>query len=91
MVADNNTILELLKVDLGISGTAYDSRLTSLIEAAKESIKREGANLTDSAGDNQLVVMYAGWLWRNRDTQTGMPRMLRFQLNNRIFSEKMKV
>ena len=91
MAADNNTILELLKVDLGISGTAYDIRLTSLIESAKESIKREGANLTDSAGDNQLVVMYAGWLWRNRDTQTGMPRMLRFQLNNRIFSEKMKV
>ena len=36
MAADNNTILDLPKVDLGISGTAYDSRLTSLIEAAKE-------------------------------------------------------
>ena len=47
MAVDNNTILDLLKVDLGISGTAYDSRLTSLIEAAKESIKREGANLTE--------------------------------------------
>ena len=38
----------------------------------------------------QLVAMYAGWLWRKRDTGDGMPRNLRWMLNNRIFSSKMK-
>jgi hypothetical protein len=36
-----------------------------------------------------LVVMYAAWLWRKRDNMEGMPRMLRYALNNRIFQEKM--
>ena len=33
--------------------------------------------------------MYAGWLWRRRDTMEGMPRMLRWALNNKVFSGKM--
>ena len=40
--------------------------------------------------DAQLVVMYAAWMWRRRDSQDGMPRMLRWALNNRIMSEKMQ-
>ena len=55
-------------------------------------IEREGATALDlsTLEDKQLVVMYAAWLWRRRDTQEGMPRMLRWALNNRIFSEKAK-
>ena len=35
----------------------------------------------------QLVVMYAGWQWRKRDTGEGMPRMVRYQLNNLIIHQ----
>lgn len=35
-----------------------------------------------------LVVQYASWMWRKRDTGEGMPRMVRYALNNRIFAEK---
>ncbi|MDE6729629.1 MAG: hypothetical protein K2J71_02495 [Oscillospiraceae bacterium] len=38
--------------------------------------------------DLHLELMYAAWMWRKRDTGETMPRMLRYQLNNRVFSEK---
>ena len=84
-------LLAMLKVDLGITTTAYDPRLTQYIESAIRQIRREGAVLDLSEVDDmQLVVMYAAWTWRRRDSGEGMPRMLRYQLNNRIFSEKME-
>lgn len=83
-------LLDSLKVDLGIRTTAYDERLGQYLQAAEASIRREGATLLlDSVDDCQLVIMYAAWLWRRRDNMEGMPRMLRYKLNNRIFSEKM--
>lgn len=84
------TILSMLKVDLGImSTTAYDERLTQYIQNAYESIREEGAGLDlSNVKDCQLVVMYAAWTWRRRDSGEGMPRMLRYALNNKIFSEK---
>ena len=85
----NTELLAMLKVDLGISVEAYDDRLTQYIESAKKSIIREGATLSDDdIEDNQLVIMYAAWMWRKRDTGEGMPRMLRYALNNRLFAEK---
>lgn len=85
------TALGMLKVDIGImNATAYDARLTQYIESAKKSIEREGVSLSDDVEDIQMVVMYAGWLWRKRDTGDGMPRNLRWMLNNKIFSEKMR-
>ena len=84
-------MLEMLKVDLGITTTAYDDRLQAYLESAQYEIQREGALLDMSnIGDMQLVVSYAAWMWRRRDEMTGMPRMLRYQLNNKIFSGKMR-
>lgn len=83
------TILTALKIDLGIKTTAYDARLTQIIGSSYSSITREGATLDASdIEDVQLIVMYSAWIWRRRDTGEGMPRMLRWALNNRIFSEK---
>lgn len=84
-------LLAMLKTDLGISTTAYDERLGQYLNMAKSEIKREGANLAaDDIDDNSLIVMYAAWLWRKRDGMTGMPRMLRYALNNRVLEEKMQ-
>lgn len=85
-------LLSMLKVDLGIkSTTAYDERLSQYIEAADQAITEMGAKLDYTVlKDNQLVVTYAAWTWRKRDSGEGMPRMLRYALNNRIFSEKVK-
>jgi len=89
MTIDN--ILEMLKVDLGISTDAYDERLESIISYAISEIEREGIVLGDTIEEQNLVAMYAGWLWRKRETGEGMPRMVRYALNNKLFSQKMKV
>lgn len=87
---DASTLLSGLKVDLGITTTAYDDRLTVYLQTAQARITEEGATLTDSVDDSLLTQQYAAWLWRRRDTGEGMPRMLRLALNNRIFSRKMR-
>lgn len=79
-------LMALLKIDLGIIGTAYDPQLEQLLSAAQSFITREGVILTDSVEDAQLIIMYAAYLYRKRATDEGMPRMLRWALNNRIFS-----
>lgn len=81
--------LTMLKTDLGITSTGYDTRLTQYLRAAERAIIAEGATLDNTTlEDSQLIVMYAAWSWRKRDTGEGMPRMLRWSLNNRIFGEK---
>ena len=84
-------MLEMLKIDLGITTDAYNSRLNEYLSAAAAEITREGATLdTDGSVDDQmLVIMYAAWMWRRRDTMEGMPRMLRYALNNRVLQEAM--
>lgn len=82
-------ILSILKIDLQISVTALDEYLIFLISSAKEFISKEGITLTASQDDALLVEMYAAYLYRKRkEQQNEMPRMLRWALNNRLFSEK---
>lgn len=86
---DTTTMLAQLKVDLGITTDAYDNRLTQYLNAAADQIAREGITLDSSKSDDVLLqVMYAAWMWRRRDSGEGMPRMLRYQMNNRLFQEK---
>ena len=83
-------MLSMLKIDLGISTTAYDTRLTQMLQIAEANIRGEGATTlspSTSVADANLVVMYTAWMWRRRDSMIAMPRMLRWQLNNRVFSE----
>lgn len=74
-----------------------DTELKWYIDSAQEFITREGITLQDTIGDATLQVMYAMWLYDKRKT-TGskytsyyiqnMPRMLRWNLNNRLLQEK---
>ena len=79
-------MLSMLKINLGIVTTAYDQRLAQLLVTAKAEIEREGATLSaDSVPDCNLIIQYAEWMWRKRESGEGMPRMIRWQINNRIF------
>lgn len=78
---------------------AKETELLWYIGSAKEYIEREGIKLEDTIGDAMLITMYALWLYDKRKT-TGskytsyyiqnMQRMLRYNLNNRLFSQKVK-
>lgn len=84
------TLLSMLKTDIGITATAYDERMKQYIQTAYKNIKAEGVQTlnVEDIEDAQLVVMYAAWMWRRRDSGDGMPRMVRYALNNRVLGEK---
>lgn len=87
---ENSTLMALLKADLDLLSVPKEREayLTQQIEAAKSMIQREGITLTDTPEDIQLVVMYAAWLYRKRNTGEGMPRMIRYAINNRVISQR---
>lgn len=87
---DELTLLTALKVDLGISGTGYNERLTQYLQSAKTRIERRGITLdvASSLDDAQLVVSFAAWQWRHRATGAAMPEMLRGDLHDRVIAEK---
>lgn len=89
----NAEILAMLQVDLGelYPSTERTAYLNQAINAAQQFIAREGIDITDSIEDGQLVEMYAAYLVRKRATTEAMPRMLRWALNNRLFSQKARV
>lgn len=84
-------MLGMLKIDLGISTNAYDSRLGQYITSAQAEVSREGVSFPETLtlDDMQLIVMYAAWMWKRRESGDGMPRMVRYLLNNRIVAQKM--
>ena len=83
--------LAMLKIDLGITNNHYDERLEQYLTFAANEIKREGIKLlADDLTDDNLQIMYAAWMWRKRQDGDEMPRMLRYALNNRLMSQKMK-
>ena len=86
------TLLAMLKIDLGLTVDAYDARLTQVLNSATSAILKAGATTLDVSDplDAQLVVMYAAWLWRGRDEMPQMPRSLQYALHNRVFGEKMR-
>lgn len=63
------------------------------LDSAKSFIEREGITLEYDATtgytveDAELILMYGEYLIKKRDTGESMPRMLRYALNNRLFSE----
>ncbi|MBR1659246.1 MAG: hypothetical protein IJ705_02895 [Oscillospiraceae bacterium] len=84
------TMLAMLKVDLGLTTEAYDERLAQYLTNAGALIEKEGVPLDrGELRDQSLIVMYAAWLWRKRDEMGEMPRMLRFALNNRVCENTM--
>lgn len=88
---NDGEMLTMLKLNLSMTSTAYDTYLTNLLDEAKRLIAEEGVTF-EMEKDWNLAVMYAAYLFRKRaEDNPPMPRMLRYALNNRLFSEKMRV
>lgn len=85
----NTEKLAALKIDLGLTTEAYDTRLLSYLTASAQELALEGVTISDeSLADCNLQIMYAAWMWRRRDSGEGIPRMIRWQINNRLFDMK---
>ena len=84
--------LTLLKSDLQMLTSSNDSLLSSLLDASAEYIQKEGITLVENdIGIDMVIVQYAAYLFRKRASEeTAMPRFLRYNLNNILFSQKGK-
>ena len=83
-------LLKRLKIDIGIVGTtAYDERLTSLLNVALAAVKKWTRKNIDIANvhDAELVIDYARWQWLTRREPTEMPRSLKYRLDCRLFEQ----
>lgn len=72
------------------SKQAKNEELGNYIDASIGFIEREGITLDFSALDDMmLITMYSAWLYEKRkDPSAVMPRMIRYNLNNRLIQEK---
>lgn len=82
--------LGILKMDLQQLNNVNDELLKTMLSQAEAAIRREGITLTeDDVESDMAVIQYAAYLFRRRaGTDTAMPRFLRLQLNNMLFSQK---
>lgn len=88
---ENNLELILDYMDAEAKGNK-ENELTQYIKSSYDYIEREGIKLNlDDISDCLLVVMYAAWLYdKRKDGVAIMPRMIRYNLNNRLFAQKVK-
>lgn len=93
MPTPSNTMLSMIKTDLRLSTDAYDARLGQFLESAKAEITREGYTFPETltVEEMQIVCLKAEIAWKSArgEITTDMQRMLRYKLNNLIFSQKM--
>lgn len=86
-------LLSLLKSDLGEPNASQTRSLYlgQKLKEAKAFIETEGIHFNDNAysfEDGGLIIMYAAFLVRKRATSEGIPRYIRWALNNRLMKEK---
>lgn len=83
--------LTLLKQDLQMLTNSNDDFLLMLLNMSDAFVKREG--IQDDGGIEYcgIQIQYAAYLFRKRaGTETSMPRFLRWEMNNLLFSQKSK-
>ena len=82
--------LIILKKDLQQEfTTANDDYLTQLLDFSKKLMEREGIAYEEEIECEMINIHYAAYLFRKRaGKETSMPRFLRYELNNLLFSQK---
>lgn len=84
-----NTLLNLLKLDLGITHNLRDAFFIQLLGGTIKEIERRGITLdTNSSDDQMLVVDYACWTYRKRQEDIPLASNIQHRLRNRIIKER---
>lgn len=83
--------LAVLKINLQLLTDSNDIYLKELLKQAESLMAREGI-INDYTNDYDMAVVdYAAFLFRKRaNGEKQMPKHLRYELNNILFSQKSK-
>lgn len=79
--------LDLLKANIGVTGTARDNYLNAILDSVSHELTVDkGVDITDLTGQ-MFMVDYAAWRWKNRGEGV-MPRNLQYRLHNLMIRSK---
>lgn len=82
-------MLNLLKLDMGITHNLRDAFFMKLLDGTMQEIKRRGITLDlKSADDQMLVVDYASWMYRKRQDDVPLASNIQHRIRNRIIKER---
>ena len=81
---DRAVVLGIVKERLGIKTTVRDTYLLAIIDGVIKELEDEKGLALDGANPYHLifVVDYVAWRYQSRDSDTGMPRNLKYRLHN---------
>jgi hypothetical protein len=78
------TVLTLLKIDLGISHDKKDTFLQQKIEESMEELKRKGVEIDlESSDDVMLLSDFTAWEYRHRTENIPLAKNLDLRIKNR--------
>lgn len=82
------TLLDLLKLDLGITHTLRDAYFHAVIQSSMAEMERMSVALDlEKVDDQMLVVDFASWTYRNRQENVSLSRNLQIRIHNRIIQK----
>lgn len=78
------TVLKMLKIDLGLNHSLRDEYFIKLIEGSRYDLARKGAELNlKNVEDIMLLSDYCAWLYRKRTEDVPMARNLVSRIRER--------
>lgn len=81
-------MLQLLKLDLGITHNLRDAYFSECLTSAQEELSIMGVDVfPTNAGDQLLIVDYAAWTYRKRQEDIPLSKNLKFRINNRLIKK----
>lgn len=84
-----DTIINLLKLDLGIQHNLRDAFFIQLVNGTIGEIEKRGIKLDlNKASDQMLVVDYSAWVYRKRQEDLPLANNIQIRLRNRIIEER---
>lgn len=85
------SVLNLLKIDLGISHTLRDAFFYQLLKGSLLEIEKKGITLDlNAADDSMLLADYAAWTYRKRQEDIPLANNIQQRIRNRIIKERVK-
>ena len=84
-----DTIINLLKLDLGILHNLRDAFFIQLVKGTIGEIEKRGIKLNlNNASDQMLISDYSAWVYRKRQEDLPLANNIQTRLRNRIIEER---
>ena len=85
-------LLEILKVDLGITHTKKDTYFLNLLEARKKELEKKGIVLDiNNIEDVMLICDYASFCYKNRDVDIELSKNLKLRILNKVMESRANI